>query len=333
MPLIRNSSFAPTTFFRHAHMDTVLPSALRRLSALPVQRIRIDTPDHDFLDLDYYNDGQSHKVAILSHGLEGSSSQAYILGMAKALAAQGWDSVAWNFRGCSGEPNRLLRFYHSGATEDLQSIVNHVSTTQRYQKIALIGFSLGGNLTLKYLGDLGDQINPRIYKAVAFSAPCDLKSCAHLLALPANRFYMWRFMRSLKTKMRDKAKRFPDKLDTHDLNQMRTFAEFDDQYTAPLHGFNGAVDYWTRCSSKPVLKHIHIPTLLVNARNDPFLASECYPEKEAAEHPYFHFEAPDYGGHVGFMTSRPNGEYWSETRTLEFLNKAQTPTPKENGAS
>lgn len=323
MPLISNSSYSPTTFFRYAHMDTVLPSALRRPDALPVQRVRIDTADDDFLDLDYHSDGHADKVAILSHGLEGSSRQPYMRGMAKALSARGWDSVAWNFRGCSGEPNRLLRFYHSGATEDLQSIIDHVSATPRYQKVALIGFSLGGNLTLKYLGDLGDKINPRIYKAVAFSAPCDLASCAYQLARPANRLYMWRFMRSLKTKMRSKAKSFPDLLDISELDQMRTFAEFDNRYTAPLHGFDGAVDYWTRCSSKPVLKQIHIPTLLVNARNDPFLATECYPEEEATDHPYFHFESPEYGGHVGFMCSHPNGKYWSESRTIEFLNQTQ----------
>ncbi len=321
MSLIRESSYPPATIFRSGHLDTILPAALRRPAAWPVQKIRIDTPDGDFLDLDYHSDGATHKIAILSHGLEGSSSQSYIRGMAKSLAMQGWDTLAWNFRGCSGEPNRLLRFYHSGATDDLQAVIDHVLLTQRYEKIALIGFSLGGNLNLKYLGDLGSSIDQRIYKAVSFSVPCDLEACSYQLAIPSNRYYMRRFMRSLRLKMQNKALRFPGELDITGLTQMRTFAEFDGRYTAPLHGFDGAVDYWTRCSCLPVLTRIRIPTLLVNARNDPFLAPECYPEKEAAKHPYFHFESPDGGGHVGFMSSRPNGEYWSETRAIEFLEK------------
>ncbi len=319
MPLIRQASYAPATFFRSGHVHTILPSALRSPAALHVEGIRINTPDDDFLDLDYHTDKNSDQVAILTHGLEGTSSQSYIQGMALALANQGWDTVAWNFRGCSGEPNRLLRFYHSGATEDLQAVIDHVLETDRYKKIALIGFSLGGNLTLKYVGDLGVEIDQRIYKAVTFSVPCDLESCAYQLAKPSNRYYMWRFMRCLKLRIRSKAKHFPDELDITGLNQMRTFVDFDDRYTAPIHGFDGAIDYWTRCSCLPVLKQIKIPTLLVNARNDPFLAPDCYPEEEATDHPHFHFEAPDLGGHVGFMNSRPNGEYWSETRTLEFL--------------
>ena len=321
MPLIRESSYAPTTFFQSGHAHTIIPSALRRPATLPVQRIRIDTPDDDFLDLDYHTDGTSNKVAILSHGLEGNSSQSYIQGMAKALANQGWDTVAWNFRGCSGEYNRLLRFYHSGATEDLQAVIDHVLLTERYEKVALIGFSLGGNLTLKYLGDLGSSVDQRIYKSVTFSVPCDLESCSYQLAEPENFYYMWRFMRCLRMKMRNKVERFPGKIDITGLNQMRTFAEFDDRFTAPLHGFDGALDYWTQCSCLPTLKDIHIPALLVNARNDPFLAPKCYPEKEAADHPYFHFEAPNSGGHVGFMNSWPNGEYWSETRAVEFLKE------------
>ncbi len=319
MPLIRHSSYAPSTFPRNGHLQTILPALFRKSPDLNLQRLRIHTADDDFLDLDHHSNNRSRQIAIISHGLEGDSRQPYVQGMAKALSEHGWDSVAWNFRGCSGEPNRLLRFYHSGATEDLQTVIDHVLQNPSYDKIALIGFSLGGNLTLKYLGDMGASLDPRIYKSVTFSAPCDLQSCSYQLASRSNRFYMRRFMLSLKRKMRNKAKRFPNELDISELDQMRSFADFDDRYTAPLHGFAGAIDYWTRCSCLPVLNKIQIPSLLVNARNDPFLAPKCYPEKDADHHPYFHFESPDYGGHVGFMRSRPNGEYWSETRTIEFL--------------
>lgn len=333
MPLIRSSSYSPSFCFPGGHAQTIIPAAFRKPAPLSIQRIRINTPDQDFLDLDYHTDSKSDKVAIISHGLEGSSRQPYVQGMARSLSTAGWDTMAWNFRGCSDQPNRLLRFYHSGATEDLQAVIDHVSQNDRYIKIALIGFSLGGNLTLKYLGDLSAALDPRIYKAVTFSVPCDLESCSYQLASPANRFYMWRFMRSLKAKIQNKAQTFPGTLDISELRQMRTFADFDDRYTAPIHGFDGAIDYWTRCSCKSVLPQIKIPSLLVNARNDPFLAPACYPEIEATDHRYFHFEAPDQGGHVGFMYSRPNGDYWSETRTIDFLDEREASIRKMEPAN
>jgi predicted alpha/beta-fold hydrolase len=317
MPLIESSTYTPPRWLRGGHAQTIYPALFRRVSWITRERERIETPDGDFLDLDWARSGRSDRVAILSHGLEGDSRNAYVQGMAAALGRAGWDVVAWNCRGCSGEPNRLLRSYHSGATEDLAAVVDRVLAGDRYDRVALVGFSLGGNITLKYLGDPGVVIDPRVTRAVAFSVPCDLASSSRALESGGNRIYMDRFMVNLRAKIREKMRMFPGALTDEGLDAMRTFREFDGAYTAPLHGFRDAEDYWARASSRPGLGRIAIPTLLVNARNDPFLPAECFPEAEARASAHFHLEAPRDGGHIGF-TAR-GGEYWSEMRAVEFL--------------
>ncbi|MEO6034372.1 MAG: alpha/beta fold hydrolase, partial [Verrucomicrobiota bacterium] len=238
----------------------------------------------------------------------------------RALAAKGWDVVVWNARGCSGEPNRLLRFTHSGATEDLEAVVEHVLVTRPHNKLALLGFSLGGNVTLKYLGERGANLNPRIKNAVAFSVPCDLQASSVNLSSRANRIYMRHFLSSLRQKIRHKMELAPGEIDDHDYARLRTFRDFDNRYTAPLHGFADAEDYWRRSSCKPHLEMVAIPTLLINARNDPFLAEACFPFDAARANPNFFLEAPASGGHVGFVTFNRGGEYWSETRAAKFLD-------------
>ncbi|MEM7791757.1 MAG: alpha/beta fold hydrolase, partial [Verrucomicrobiota bacterium] len=173
MPIIENSSYRAPILFRNAHLQTIYPTLFRRVPLITNNRQRINTPDGDFLDLDWSDNLQGKRLAILTHGLEGHSRGAYTQGMARALQRCGWDVLAWNFRGCSGEPNRKFQSYHSGATEDLQNVLNHVFETANYQQIALIGFSLGGNLMLKYLGDQGNGLDPRIQAAIALSVPCD----------------------------------------------------------------------------------------------------------------------------------------------------------------
>src|ERR1051325_1100597 len=175
MPIVARSSYVPPPFLANGHLQTLFPTLLRKVRGVAYQRARIATPDDDFLDLDWAEQGAS-RLAIIAHGLEGDSKRAYVLGMVKALLKNGWDAVVWNARGCSGEPNRALRFTHSGATEDLQTVVAHVSSTGNYSEIAFFGFSLGGNLTLKYVGERGLELDRRIKAAVAFSVPCDLQS-------------------------------------------------------------------------------------------------------------------------------------------------------------
>jgi len=320
MPVIDPSTYRPPPGLGHGHAQTIFPALFRRVPRLTKERERITTPDGDFLDLDWDTSGGFSRLAILSHGLEGDSGNTYVQGMAAALRRGHWDTLAWNFRGCGGETNLLLRSYHSGATEDLQTVIAHALGSGRYVQLALVGFSLGGNMTLKYLGDLGSEIDPRIVRAAAFSVPCDLASSSLQLEKFTNRIYMSRFLVGLRGKIREKMVRFPGQLTDVGLDAMRTFREFDGAYTAPLHGFASAEDYWTRASSKPVLTRIAIPTLLVNAQNDPFLASACFPFAEARENPRFYFEAPLSGGHVGFVAFNTRNEYWSETHAREFLN-------------
>lgn len=236
--------------------------------------------------------------------------------MAAALQRRGWDVLAWNYRGCSGESNRLLPFYHSGASGDLHHVVSHALAVHLAPRIDLVGFSLGGNMTLKYLGER--EVPPRLHRAVAFSVPCDLACSSIRLSSRTNRLYMDRFLRSLREKLEEKQPRFPDQIDLSGISRVRNFKQFDDRFTAPLHGFRDAEDYWARSSSRPFLPGIAIPALLVNAANDPFLGPGCFPREEAAASEWFHLEVPGDGGHVGFSTTA--GEYWSEHRAAAFLD-------------
>lgn len=324
VPFIASSSYRAPLGFASGHVQSIYPALFRRVPRVTGRRERIETPDGDFLDLDWSASaatGHGRSLAVLSHGLEGDTSQPYMQGMAAALQRRGWDILAWNLRGCSGEPNRLARSYHSGATEDLQTVLDHVFATERYARVALVGFSLGGNLTLKYLGDAGGNADPRLCGAVAFSVPCDLASSAAKLAGFSQRIYMRRFLTCLKTKIRQKIEAHPGEVNAEGLDSMRTFHDIDDRFTAPLHGFASAEDYWERCSSVRVVGEIRIPTLLVNALDDPFLGAECYPRAEADASDRFFFESPGKGGHVGFVPRNRAGEYWSESRAAAFLNK------------
>ncbi|TVP77188.1 MAG: alpha/beta fold hydrolase [Puniceicoccaceae bacterium] len=321
-------AYHPPMAFRNAHLQTIYPTLFRRTPLITDLRERIDTPDGDFLDLDWARQPKNHRLAIITHGLEGRSRSQYCQGMAAALRRGGWDVLAWNFRGCSGQPNSRLQSYHSGATSELQIVLDHVFSSTDYTAITLVGFSLGGNLTLKYLGDLGSDLDPRIRGAVGLSVPCDLASSAKRLEQRSNRIYMARFMRSLRAKVREKAMRFPAQLSVEGLNSMRTFAEFDDRYTAPIHGFKGADDYWSQSSCRHALDQIAIPTLLINALDDPFLTPSCFPHKAAETNPNFLLDTPNHGGHIGFIEFNKAQLYWSERRTTSFLDQAMVADAK-----
>ncbi|MDP4720347.1 MAG: alpha/beta fold hydrolase [Akkermansiaceae bacterium] len=319
MPLIPESTYRPPSWLRGGHWQTVHPVLFRRVEKVTTRRERLELDDGDFLDLDW-SGNSADKLAVISHGLEGSSQATYVQGMAKAFIKRGWDVLAWNMRGCSGELNRLPSFYHSGKTEDLDLVIRHAQKVHPANSIDLIGFSLGGNLTLKYVGERGKDIDPMIRRAVAFSVPCELSCCSRTLEEKANRLYMERFLKTLRRKVVEKERVFPGELDVGRVEGIRTFAGFDGRFTAPLHGFRDAEDYWNRSSCRRVLADIAIPSLLVNAANDPILGADCYPEEEARSSSKFHFEIPKNGGHCGFGAG---GEYWSESRAVQFLGSAQ----------
>jgi len=312
-------SYRPPFFLFNKHLETIYPSLIRKVEGIEYKRERITTPDDDFLDLDWLKKN-SKKLIILSHGLEGNSQRSYIKGMAAIFYAYGYDVLAWNYRGCSEEMNRKIRFYHSGATEDLDLVVNH-GISNGYTEINLIGFSLGGNLTLKYLGEKGSMLHPVVKKGVAFSVPLNLHTSCIEISKSSNWVYNKRFLNSLKEKVIKKSRQIPD-LDTRPLSTVKSLMEFDNLYTAPIHGFENAIDYYEQCSSIGFIESIERPTLIVNAMNDPFLSGDCYPS-HLHVHPYLKFEYPGRGGHVGFALFNQNGLYWSELRALQFIQSDQ----------
>jgi predicted alpha/beta-fold hydrolase len=312
--ILRVEYKAPRFLF-NAHLETIFPSVIRRVGVAAYVRERIETPDDDFLDLDWLQRG-SKKLLIISHGLEGSSDRPYVKGLARAGLQKGFDVLAWNFRGCSGEINRQLRFYHSGATDDLETVITHALDKNLYDEIALAGFSLGGNLTLKYLGER--EVRGMITRAVVFSAPVHLQSSCAKISQPSNWIYANRFLKSLKKKVLLKHKGYPD-LDITYLSSIKTIETFDDRYTAPLHGFANAAEYYDKNSSIHFIPRIAIPTLIINAKNDPFLSDKCFPVEELKSHKTVRLETPLRGGHVGFAQFSKSGLYWSEERGMHFL--------------
>ncbi|RBP31140.1 hypothetical protein DET50_106163 [Marinobacter pelagius] len=299
-------------------MQSVWPTLFRSVPMQEPVREVLPTLDEDELQLDWYRQG-SDRLAVISHGLEGHSRRPYVLGLARALLAEGWDVLAWNYRSCGGVMNLQPRFYHSGATGDLTHVVNHALAGD-YKSLFLSGFSMGGNLTLLYLGQQGEMVDSRICGAVTYSVPCDLAGSAEVLARPSRRIYMQRFLKDLHVKMQEKSRRFPDLIDTEGFESIRTFREFDDRYTAPLHGFRNAEDYWAQCSALPRLRDIRVPALMINATDDPFLSPNCFPETRKLLGDHVRLEAPRWGGHVGFVEHAQDGFYWSERRALGFLS-------------
>lgn len=315
---MKKEKYQPPFYQFNGHLQTILPSVFRKVANLPYERERIHTSDGDFLDLDWHRPGQADTLLIVSHGLEGDSKRSYVKGMIRAFAGKGCHGMAWNYRGCSGEPNLQQRFYHSGATEDLEAVIVHVRHLGVYKRIVLSGFSLGGNLTLKYLGERGGSLYPELWKAAVFSVPLHLSSSSRKISQTSNYLYNKRFLRALEKKIRLKEAQMPGKLDVHALKGIKTLRQFDEAYTAPLHGFKNAEAYYAHCSALNFLADIKVPTLIMNAQNDPFLSPLCYPEKELKEHPFIRFEAPEEGGHVGFASTGKEELYYSEKRALAF---------------
>lgn len=312
MPLLRSSYRHPFYLF-NGHLETVIPSIFRHVEGV-YQRERLELPDGDFLDLDWMKRNGKNLV-IITHGLEGNSERHYSKGMACYFYRHGWDALAWNCRGCSGEINRLPRFYHHGATEDLAAVID-LAIRSGYENITLVGFSMGGSMSLKFLGER--PILPKVIRnAIVFSVPCNLGDSARQLDQPEKKFYLQRFLKKLEVKIRAKAKLFPDLISAENFHRIKTFREFDNQYTAPLHGFADAEDFYHKASCNPFITHIPIPTLIVNALNDPFLPASCYPFEIAKNHPWVYLETPERGGHVGFSLQGQSSN-WMEQKAFTF---------------
>jgi len=318
MPLVP-STYNPPLPFKNGHISTIYYGLFRKIVGLHQERERIDLADGDFMDLDWsFSASPSKKAVILLHGLEGHGQRPYITGSAKYLNASGFDCCAVNFRGCSGETNRLFRSYHSGATEDLDAVVTHLVENKEYSEIFVKGFSLGGNMSLKYAGE-GRALPKELKGIVAVSAPCDLYSSLKALLSIENTLYAKRFRKHLVAKLYAKQKIFPNQLPDTDIDKIRNLKDFDDIYTSRAHGFKDAMDYYAQCSSLQFLENIRVPSFILNAKNDSFLGPECYPTEQATSNSKIFLEMPSYGGHVGFYDIQ-NIAY-SEKRALKFLSE------------
>ena len=299
---------------RNGHLATIYPALTRKTKPLiPYERERFETSDNDFLDVDWLKSG-NEKVVIISHGLEGNSDRPYVLGMANAFFAHGYDVLAWNYRGCSEEINHQKTMYHSGATDDLDFIVSLAE--RRYGNVILIGFSLGGNLTLKYLGERKSRKS--IKKAVTFSVPLDLHQGALNLKNAKNFVYERRFLRSLESKLIKKHEQYPEEIALERFSEVKHIIDFDDIFTGPIHGFENAEDYYKKCSSKFFLDGIEVPTLVVNAKNDPLLPPACLDSSLFKNNRQLTFLSPSHGGHCGFAAFNVEKRYWSEEIALRF---------------
>jgi len=304
----------------NGHLQTIVPALFRKVLGFDYFRERINTADGDFLDLDWGLSASSN-LLIISHGLEGNSSKAYVKGMANYFYENGWNVLAWNYRGCSDEVNRKIRFYHSGATNDLDTVINHVADNYNFTKIHLLGFSLGGNLVLKYLGERGTSVMKNIHKAIGISVPTDLYASCLKLSRGFNHIYGLRFLNQLKNKVKKKSEYFPDHFDLISLKKIQRLIDFDDSFTAPIHGFDNALHYYHECSAQRFILNIRIPTIILNAKNDPFLAPSCYPERTLRRHPFVELITPSNGGHCGFADRGLDSGYWSEALAWYYMNR------------
>ncbi len=320
MPNINFSAYGDALhWLRNGHLETMIPTFFPRKFVVQYQRERIDTSDDDFLDLDWLF-AKSEKLVILSHGLEGSTDRSYMQSMATYFHERGFDVLAWNYRSCSGEMNRQLRLYHHGVTDDLETVIQYAIDTRRYKKIALIGFSMGGSTTLKYLGESSYNTPKHVVAAATFSVPCNLWDSALQLTSGENAFYRKRFLRKMIEKIKRKHEQFPDQVDITDIDKIVSFGQFDERYTAPLHGFRNARHFYKTSTSDLHYGSIKVPSLIVNALNDPMLGEMCYPYEICKDHQYLFLETPRCGGHVGFRL-RGRKHSWMDERAYQFISK------------
>lgn len=305
------------------HLGTVYASVARPFPRPPFRRERWELQDGDFLDVDRLDGPRpGAPILVISHGLEGSSRASYVRGLAAAASRRGLAVAAWNFRGCSGEPNRLLRQYHSGETGDLAAVVDRLATEEPARPIVLAGFSLGGNQLVKWLGERGDDLPAPVRAAVAVSVPFDLEACAGALDGPGfwPFVYRERFLRRLRSKALRKAREHPGHIDPVAVGRSRTFSEYDGLVTARIHGFAGAQDYWRRCSAARFVVAVRRDLLLLSADDDPLVPASSIPVAAASGNPAVRLEVTPGGGHVAFVAGSPlRPAFWAEERAVSFL--------------
>jgi len=320
MSVIAESSYKPSPIFKSKHFNTIYRTLFQSIQ-VKYHRQRMETSDGDFMDIDFSR-VESKKLVIIIHGLEGSSDSKYVTALAKVSNESGFDVAAVNLRGCSGAPNLHLSSYHSGKTEDLAEIIRFLETTFDYSSFHVVGYSLGGNLLMKYLGEGRNDYSSKLIAGIGISVPCDLKGSSESIAKFWNMVYMQRFLISLKKKTKLKFEQFPDAdLDLGAILNSRNFLDFDNLFTAPVNGFVDAEDYWKQNSCKQFIAGIKLPSLLITSVDDPFLSESCIPINEARSNDQVKLEVTKHGGHVGYNSNFDNGSgFWLERRIIEFFN-------------
>lgn len=316
------SRFVPSPWARGPHLQTLVARFLRAPADLPFSRERIVTRDGDFLDLDWGTDpGGDAPIVLVLHGLEGSSRRGYVRNVCAELARRGLWPAALNFRGCSGEPNRTESFYHSGATDDPGEVLDLIRRRHPGRRVGAVGFSLGGNILLKLMGERADGGRSTLDAAVVMSVPFDLAAGCDLLArTPMGRLYTTYFLRSLKRKVRAKEERLRERLDLAAVYRARDLKRFDDLVTAPLHGFDSATHYYHESSSARYLDGVRVPTLVMHAVDDPFLPAESIPYGPLQDNPHLDVMLEARGGHVGFLAgSLSTPRFWADEQVGAYL--------------
>ncbi len=326
------SSFHPAWWLPGPHLQTLGARWLRSKLEVPFYRERLELPDGDFVDLDFAfgplrTGGQRSPVVLVLHGLEGSARSGYAKELYRSLRDLEIDSVGLNFRSCSGTLNRLARLYHSGETEDLGWVLRLLAQRYPERRRGIVGVSLGGNVLLKYLGESGEDARAYIEAAAAISVPFDLSAGASCLLRPRGRLYAAHLLRKLRRKIEAKRGMLPPAVDVSRAFAARTFREFDDAATAPLHGFAGAEDYYRRSSCSRFLDEIRVPTFLLHSADDPFLPSTCIPRPAVRANPHLVAAFTTRGGHVGFVSgNRPfRPTFWAEREAARFLAWVMAP--------
>lgn len=315
--------FVAPAWLRNPHAQTVYASVFAPAPHPPFRRERWDTPDGDFVDVDFVEGPPAAPWLHLFHGLEGSSRSPYARMLMHFARARGWRGSVFHFRGCSGELNRLPRAYHSGDSDEADWALRRIKALAGSAPIYAVGVSLGGNVLAKWLGERGERAAAVVEAAAAVCAPLDLAAAADALERGLTRMYAHHFLRTLKRTALGKLQRFPDLFEAHAVRRSTTLRQFDDVFTSRLHGFRDARDYYTRASARPVLPGIAVPTLILNARDDPFMPEGALPtEREVAS--VVKLEFPSHGGHVGFVTAPfPGRIEWLAQRLLHFFEYRQ----------
>lgn len=316
------NSFKPAWWLKNSHLQTIWPALCRpNIKDMSLTRERVELPDGDFIDLDWAQNENKGPIILILHGLEGSIDSHYAKSLLKRFTDCRWRGAFMHFRGCSGEPNRLARGYHSGETGDVEFIVRKLREREPNVKMAIVGISLGGNVLLKWLGETADK-NHFLDAAIAVSVPFELHKAATRIQQGFSRFYQWYFMKCLRERLEEKFQVTVSPVDPAVLQEVRTMFEFDDKITAPLHGFTGVDHYYTASSSRQYLHTINVPTLILHAKDDPFMSVDVIPEQHELS-PSITLEVTEHGGHVGFVGGkypwRP--EYWLDQRIPDFLKE------------